>query len=494
MLQPGGPKEYDMQENQLNSFVLTGVSSFRNRGRGQIESMYARKPPDSDVELDDSVSPRHVNIEMQQDVQIFGDEQNDISRTSNLNLLPGAASPTPPLAQAPTQLINEAKLAGLSRNSIIGRSSQAGQNMRKSLAGFDIGVDQAVGQFYSSVRQAQQGEKPNFVNTESMTGEQYVKALVEQQESRYQKKFAFERGQYHQCIPNPQNEKQMITVQLVTRALEGRTNMQSVNLEGAFVNNDQQNLTKEITTVSQQFQRYNLVPKDQTDNLDMGEGEDMGDGKDASQITDAFGDRTMNQDLSDLYRAATSDQDYSRVFTKYMEVSEDLYKPNALNEEVDQLAGISAEHYANISKSQSQKLAIRAYMNAKDFAVVAFWDLKEVDDTFKCTRFFIVPNPMKRTINESEGTKLEQVLYSSPHNKEVFLFFKGYEVQQLDEDMNPEHKLQIAFLKLDIDIKQTEWLSDTRLIINHCREFSTIREDSVLASFIEYLNVTEFAD
>ena len=85
--------------------------------------MYARKPPDSDVELDDSVSPRHVNIEMQQDVQIFGDEQNDISRTSNLNLLPGAASPTPPLAQAPTQLINEAKLAGLSRNSIIGRSS-----------------------------------------------------------------------------------------------------------------------------------------------------------------------------------------------------------------------------------------------------------------------------------------------------------------------------------------------------------------------------------
>ena len=84
--------------------------------------------------------------------------------------------------------------------------------MRKSLAGFDIGVDQAVGQFYSSVRQAQQGEKPNFVNTESMTGEQYVKALVEQQESRYQKKFAFERGQYHQCIPNPQNEKQMITV------------------------------------------------------------------------------------------------------------------------------------------------------------------------------------------------------------------------------------------------------------------------------------------
>ena len=86
--------------------------------------MYERKPPDSDVELDDSVSPRHVNIEMQQDVQIFGDEQNDITRTSNLQLLPGAASPTPPLSNAPTQLINEAKLAGVGmRSSIIGRSS-----------------------------------------------------------------------------------------------------------------------------------------------------------------------------------------------------------------------------------------------------------------------------------------------------------------------------------------------------------------------------------
>ena len=54
-----------------------------------------------------------------------------------------------------------------------------------------------------------------------MRGHEFVKKLIEQQESRYHKKFAFERGVYHQCIPNPQKEEQMITVQLVSRFLEG---------------------------------------------------------------------------------------------------------------------------------------------------------------------------------------------------------------------------------------------------------------------------------
>ena len=55
-------------------------------------------------------------------------------------------------------------------------------------------------------------------------------------------------------------------------------------------------------------------------------------------------------------------------------MNEELYKPNALNEEVDQLAGVAPELYANISKSDSQALAVRAYMNCQEFAVVAFWD------------------------------------------------------------------------------------------------------------------------
>ena len=87
---------------------------------------------------------------------------------------------------------------------------------------------------------------------------------------------------------------------------------------------------------------------------------------------------------------------------------------------------MAPEHYANIGKSDSQFLAERALMNCKEYGVVAFWDLSQEDDRFKCTRFCLVPNPMKRTIKDSQGTKLEQVLYSSPHNKEVFFFFKGY--------------------------------------------------------------------
>ena len=45
------------------------------------------------------------------------------------------------------------------RKSQLGQSSVGGLgNMQKSIAGFDIGVNKSVGQFYSSVRQKQQGE------------------------------------------------------------------------------------------------------------------------------------------------------------------------------------------------------------------------------------------------------------------------------------------------------------------------------------------------
>ena len=85
-------------------------------------------------------------------------------------------------------------------------------------------------------------------------------------------------------------------------------------------------------------------------------------------------------------------------------------------------------HYANVSKDNEQHVSDSAFHGSKEFAVVAFWDLDPEDDQFKCARFFIVPHPMKRTIENCEGTKLEQVLYFSPNSneKDVFLFFKGY--------------------------------------------------------------------
>ena len=40
----------------------------------------------------------------------------------------------------------------------------------------------------------------------------------------------------------------------------------------------------------------------------------------------------------------------------------------------------------------------------------------------------MVPNPLTRMIKGEKGTELKQVLYTSEHTKEVFFFFKGYEL------------------------------------------------------------------
>ena len=95
--------------------------------------------------------------------------------------------------------------------------------------------------------------------------------------------------------------------------------------------------------------------------------------------------------------------------TLYGEINSELYKPNKLAEEeiIDPISGVVPSHYANINKSKSQQLAINSCMDAKQLAVIAFWDLDPIDDSFKCTRFFILPNPMKRNIIDTEGTQLD---------------------------------------------------------------------------------------
>ena len=75
----------------------------------------------------------------------------------------------------------------------------------------------------------------------------------------------------------------------------------------------------------------------------------------------------------------------------------------------------------------------RALMNCEEYAIVSFWDLEEQSDKFVCVRFFLIPNPMKRMVMDSDGTQLYQVLYSSPHTNDVFFFFKGY--SQSGEDL-----------------------------------------------------------
>ena len=59
-----------------------------------------------------------------------------------------------------------------------------------------------------------------------------------------------------------------------------------------------------------------------------------------------------------------------------------------------------------------------------EFAAIAFWDLTETD-VYKCSRFFVVPNPQKRVIKDVRGTLVYQVLFESSETHDIFFFWKG---------------------------------------------------------------------
>lgn len=87
------------------------------------------------------------------------------------------------------------------------------------------------------------------------------------------------------------------------------------------------------------------------------------------------------------------------------------------------------------------------------------------------------------------------MLYSSPHTKDVFFFFKGYELgatagDDLDDVVQKGYKLQIAFLNLVITYDEKEELGESRYIVEHCRNFQTISQDSILEKIVHYFNVT----
>ena len=117
-----------------------------------------------------------------------------------------------------------------------------------------------------------------------------------------------------------------------------------------------------------------------------------------------------------------------------------------MHETVEPVTGVGAQEYASIQKSESQDLAVKAFMNCADYAIIGFWDLDKLDDRFKCSRFFIAPSPMKRTIQDSDETELDQILYTSDVTYDVFFFFKGYiELQgdDLDEVRNTQNDFEL---------------------------------------------------
>ena len=132
----------------------------------------------------------------------------------------------------------------------------------------------------------------------------------------------------------------MITVQIVARVLEGlskkSTDRATVGADDAF--GDSQDTVKEITTISQQFQRYNLVPPDvDVKTLDAGEGE--GEDGDA-------GDKEIGEEMKNGTAILSQ-------ISNFESVDENLYKESNLFQNVDQLTGICPTHYANIAESTS---------------------------------------------------------------------------------------------------------------------------------------------
>ena len=93
-----------------------------------------------------------------------------------------------------------------------------------------------------------------------------------------------------------------------------------------------------------------------------------------------------------------------------------------------------------------------------------------------------MPNPKMRMIQKSEKAELSQLLYSSPHTNDVFLYFKGYHINS-----PKKQTLQCLVLNIGLDkYVQSQKMKD------HCKSLYTIDESSLLGEFIDYLDCTPY--
>lgn len=179
-----------------------------------------------------------------------------------------------------------------------------------------------------------------------------------------------------------------------------------------------------------------------------------------------------------------------KLVTQYGSVDTKLYSNKSLFNEVSKLLGIQNSHYADIKNSSSNELSSQAREDCDEFAVVAFWDLTSVD-TFKCNRFFIIPNPHKRIVKDSSGTLVYRVLYTSEQTQDVFFFYKGKNEQTCDDlkefqdEKVSEKGFNIAFLELSLSDQEIERIGEIRQLNKHCRPVHNIAEDSILTSYLK---------
>ena len=129
------------------------------------------------------------------------------------------------------------------------------------------------------------------------------------------KKFPFEKGQYHQCIPNPHRPDEFITVMLVNRSLEQAKFDKSVNSLFRSTQGRVQSKT---------YEEYDIVDPDEI-NQEGGNGEDDGE-----ESTDNLQD---------------SEEEIARKSLK-----PGLFHEENLAEQVDEIEGIENKEFAKLKK------------------------------------------------------------------------------------------------------------------------------------------------
>ena len=71
----------------------------------------------------------------------------------------------------------------------------------------------------------------------------------------------------------------------------------------------------------------------------------------------------------------------------------------AFHEGSDKVSGVKAFHYGKVEELDSESTDFFEAMAAgTEYAIIAYWKLNTVDDTFKCYDFYFAPSPCKRII------------------------------------------------------------------------------------------------
>ena len=225
---------------------------------------------------------------------------------------------------------------------------------------------------------------------------------------------------------------------------------------------------KRNPSLSQTYERYTLVsPEDAREANADGEGE-----------SEFSSDDSEAEELRALKKKKTLTAQYGGAEVK-------LYTDKSLFQEVDKLLGIQNQRYADLAVSRATDLSLEARQDCEEFAVVAFWDLLPTD-VFQCSRFFIIPNPKVRIIRDVRGTLVYQVLYVSPHTKDIFFFWKGQPAQAANDDLDDlvepkKSELQMGFVELEFTYEELSRLGEIRSVFSHCKEMVTIEPESILA-------------